>query len=454
MQSERFKELIDNAASSVALCHIVRNDEEAVDAVVDYANAAFFLHGVDRLGFSHEELKGLSLTMLTSDLDNNWFERCCQVAIGKTAQHWSWDNVSNHDWIEIFGTPLDEPDCFALTFFNVTKAHEQHQQDFSDLNLSAAIVNCARILQSGLSLDKALAQSFAEMAAVLHPDRIYVGKVAGPTVSLVASWCAPDIDDDISQFQNMDHFMFSWWEPYLDENDTMDLNVSQLEAAGESLGLRVLRSQGIQHITATVIRQEGQVISYLGVDNSRAERHLNVRELIESVAFFVGAKLRNERLLNELERLGRRDELTGLRNRNALDADLATLAHEQHPIGLVFCDVNGLKQANDFEGHAAGDELLKRCSRALVSAYPGTRVYRIGGDEFMVVAANFDHERFDHLLRTGENRLAGQTGVNLSKGSAWAPSGDGIAAARDEADRRMYEQKARYYQTHDRRRRN
>src|SRR3954452_5641467 len=84
------------------------------------------------------------------------------------------------------------------------------------------------------------------------------------------------------------------------------------------------------------------------------------------------------------------DPLTGLHNRRRLVADLRTdvgRAAEHNPVLLVLCDLNGFKAYNDMFGHPAGDALLTRLGAALSSKLDGRgRAYRIGGDEFCVLA--------------------------------------------------------------------
>jgi len=91
----------------------------------------------------------------------------------------------------------------------------------------------------------------------------------------------------------------------------------------------------------------------------------------------------------ELERMANYDALTGLGNRRKLLADLERLL--QGPVtealGLAIFDLNGFKAYNDLFGHPAGDTMLSRLAQALVAALGDDGVgYRIGGDEFCVVA--------------------------------------------------------------------
>jgi diguanylate cyclase (GGDEF)-like protein len=84
------------------------------------------------------------------------------------------------------------------------------------------------------------------------------------------------------------------------------------------------------------------------------------------------------------------DALTGLYNRRQLVADLDShlaRASEANPVLLILCDLNGFKAYNDTFGHPAGDALLARLGAALARDVDGIgRAYRIGGDEFCVLA--------------------------------------------------------------------
>ncbi len=98
------------------------------------------------------------------------------------------------------------------------------------------------------------------------------------------------------------------------------------------------------------------------------------------------------RHLTELEALTLTDALTGLGNRRALERDLARAMlrtrRQSHPLTLLFMDVDDLKTVNDRFGHAAGDEMLRMVAAVIrSSSREGVDSgYRVGGDEFVVIA--------------------------------------------------------------------
>jgi len=114
-----------------------------------------------------------------------------------------------------------------------------------------------------------------------------------------------------------------------------------------------------------------------------------------------------ERSLKEtneaLEKASRRDGLTGLQNRLALEEDAAAADGRHTTVFMI--DINYFKEINDQYGHVVGDQLLKETSETLKWLFPGAHYYRYGGDEFLVMthkpaednygAATFDftHER-------------------------------------------------------------
>jgi len=78
------------------------------------------------------------------------------------------------------------------------------------------------------------------------------------------------------------------------------------------------------------------------------------------------------------------DFLTGLKNRRGFQEAVDNLNPDAE-VGVFFCDINGLKRTNDNYGHQDGDELIKRMANLLVESFPDGDIFRISGDEFVVL---------------------------------------------------------------------
>ncbi len=158
-----------------------------------------------------------------------------------------------------------------------------------------------------------------------------------------------------------------------------------------------------------------------------------------------------------LEYLGKHDVLTQLCNRTYFTEELTRLARKgPWPVSIVAIDLNGPKQLNDQEGHAAGDSLLRRMGEVLDKAVdPPAWPARIGGDEFAVLLPMTDErgaeamrERILTLLEMNNQFHAGQSGhaLSLAMGLATCHAGESLESALQRADRAMYVDKARHYE--------
>jgi two-component system cell cycle response regulator len=154
----------------------------------------------------------------------------------------------------------------------------------------------------------------------------------------------------------------------------------------------------------------------------------------------------NLRLLDEKHAEANTDALTGLANRRALLEDLAhAVAAIAQPTALVLYDLNGFKRYNDAFGHPVGDELLRRLGRQLrrQAEAIGARAYRLGGDEFCLLAP-LDGGGPGAVGDRGALALCEQGEgfeISASWGAVALQGREDSSDALREADRLMYEHK-------------
>ena len=109
-----------------------------------------------------------------------------------------------------------------------------------------------------------------------------------------------------------------------------------------------------------------------------------------------------EKINTALEEASRRDGLTGLWNRLALEADASGMDGRRTTAYMI--DINYFKEINDKYGHMAGDAILRDVSETIKQLFPGGHYYRYGGDEFLVLTykppeENYGSDTFDFRQR-------------------------------------------------------
>jgi diguanylate cyclase (GGDEF)-like protein len=162
-----------------------------------------------------------------------------------------------------------------------------------------------------------------------------------------------------------------------------------------------------------------------------------------TIGFIVGWFAQTNRdLVERLRAAAEQDFLTGLLNTRAFDAALAARVESKQPFGLVLGDLDRLKEVNDREGHAVGNDMLCRAGAILAGAIrEEDRLARIGGDEFAVITSAKTTDAVRALCDRLTASLATQ-GMNMSFGWALSPrDGDSAVLLFRAADERLYSRK-------------
>ena len=144
------------------------------------------------------------------------------------------------------------------------------------------------------------------------------------------------------------------------------------------------------------------------------------------------------------------DSLTGIRNKHAfsayeesLDESIRNKAIQN--VAVAACDINGLKHVNDTLGHAAGDKLIKDASVMLCEYFKHGAVFRIGGDEFVIILQGKGFDTKDEVIKEFNQKVESNIstgGVVISLGYSTLTEGDEqLNDIFKRADQMMYERK-------------
>lgn len=114
-------------------------------------------------------------------------------------------------------------------------------------------------------------------------------------------------------------------------------------------------------------------------------------------------------------------------------------------MGIIYCDITGLKQVNDRKGHAAGDKLITDACECLKETFGGHGLFRIGGDELLAVCPGIGETALWQGIEQLKENLRNKS-VHMAIGSVWEKnSSGGVEKLITAAEKRMYTDKRAYY---------
>lgn len=177
---------------------------------------------------------------------------------------------------------------------------------------------------------------------------------------------------------------------------------------------------------------------------------LNKFILLPKAVVYIKDEIETDKDLLKLKKIAYEDALTGVRNRVSYEEEVQKINSSiEHINGLciVAFDINFLKKINDELGHEQGDIYIKECVNIILTVFDRNIVYRIGGDEFIVILKNSTVEELGVKLSTMEynlNAMNKTRTIPLSIAYGYCFSGDTHKSLSDiikEADFKMYENK-------------
>ena len=257
-------------------------------------------------------------------------------------------------------------------------------------------------------------------------------------------WTAVGIEPQKDILQNLPPEVCANW--YSNFAVNRHIVIADLEDIRENDPLQYanLKRQDIHSLVVVPLYDNKEAIGFYGVDNPPQESLRYASNILHILGHFIISCLKRRDLMKELRVMSYNDQLTGLGNRYALNRFMNKV-DESRSLGIVYCDVTGLKRVNDTEGHEMGDRLLKNACESLRRVFADYGLFRIGGDEFLAAANGVTREQLGERVKLLKEDMK-QHDVNMAVGEVWidkAPRNPD--ALLTEAEKLMYQDKAEYY---------
>ncbi len=287
----------------------------------------------------------------------------------------------------------------------------------------------------------------------LHSDRVYIfEETENHTFNNTYEWCATGVAPHKENLQNVPYQAVELWYESFHRNQNVLIKDLELIRDEDPAAYRYLAPQEIRSLVVSPLIFHQKIIGFYGADNPPQEFLNHISTMFQVLGHFITSIIRRRDLVKRLENLSYYDQLTGVKNRHGMNEFVANVPHNKS-IGLVYCDVMGLKKINDSNGHLEGDAMLIRTCECLKKIFPADSVFRIGGDEFLIMQSDIDAQTLEQQVRRLRESMPDYN-IMLAIGSVWSPRCSGqITELMKAADQHMYDDKRKHYEqeAHNRR---
>jgi len=222
------------------------------------------------------------------------------------------------------------------------------------------------------------------------------------------------------------------------------ITCKDLSEKGMSDLLKFFKNRGIECVYCSIVSNSSNNVSVIGVINPRYQRR--TVNLVREISVCLTMAIYNQKHLVKTETMAVSDALTGVANRMSYKNDVQEMDRKDtSSIYCVYIDVNELNYFNNQYGHAAGDHMLVFVAETLSDKFSSEKLYRMGGDEFLIFVHGMTYEEI--CLRMSEaieeiEEMKYHISVGIRSGEAGMSPEDLV----NEAEKAMYEEKAKYYQ--------
>lgn len=327
-----------------------------------------------------------------------------------------------------------------------TKQNNVNKTIERKLQIEESIVECISYLLMEENVDKAMMTVLDYVLRYYNADRAYVfefdweNSISNNTYEK----CRDTVNPQINNLQRIPNFVVHRWINEFNKNNAVVIpNLEDIKYLHPH-EYRYLVYQNIQSLMVVPFKIDNEIVGFLGVDNPSDLSEGS--EFLSSLSYFIINQLTKYRMHNELKYLSYHDSFTGLYNRNKFNEYLSNFNPDTlDSLGVIFSDINGLKQINDTYGHRYGDALILSMTSLMKKSFKPYKIFRLSGDEFIIICENIYKEDFLSCINQLKSSILTRSAASMSIGHVWSKSEINLNKMICVADDFMYLNKQKFY---------
>lgn len=313
-----------------------------------------------------------------------------------------------------------------------------------DLNVSNTLIQCVRKLSNDLYKESTIDEILQIICEFYQAERCYVLDLDMDNKKANGIFEYGKRHDDI-HIENMVRLCLEHMDlvnQFFENQKSYYIEDVTHEIPSTSPIYATFMQQKIQSIIVVPFMDNQKIKGVFAVDNPKQNYYQ--KDFLESLCFFIKTAMEREKEKTKLKNLSYVDSLTYAQNRNHFNEYIEQNRNKElHSLGVIYLDLNGLKEINDKMGHIAGDTLIITASYALQEIFLDNS-YRVGGDEFVVIEQDVSELLFFDQYAKLLKRMK-ELEISVATGCVWKETCSNLSETLQEADQKMYEDKKRYY---------
>lgn len=451
-----FQELVDAQGMAAAVLSVEKLDDDHWGEIrIVRANAQY----KSIMGPKYHD------DMLYDDLipkEPKFEDFCYRAAVNKQHIHAYVDTRAMGVWTDSTYIPLspsvDKGNiCHFLFYFEFTKIAESDKMSDVSLETATAVIQTCINLRGSKNFYESMNTVIEDIQKTTESFSSVIIMIDGKQKKY-APLCAK-FRDDVAKIDDFMPYLTPEvvlsWEDTLKNHDNLiinsDTDMDELEKINP-VWVKSLRGANVKNLILIPLSRDNKMFGVLFITNFNGEKIVELKEYVELTGFFLSSEIASNDLMEKLEYMSNIDTLTGVRNRNSMNARIDRHVNKSSlirtPFGVIFADLNGLKQCNDKDGHEAGDKLLINAAEVLKKHFGNDEIYRSGGDEFVIIVQDCDKEIFKQRIEGLRAETGYDSNVSLAIGSDWSSEEEDLRKCMHIADEAMYADKNDFYKQH------
>ena len=399
--------------------------------------------------------------------DLNFEDFCYRCAILKEPLH-TYVHPDRFDfWFNIFMMPLEsDQENIGYCTYSQELSHSADSSQMSNLSQQVAsdvLSSCVK-LRGSEDFKSKMAEVIKDIRLLCHAKFCFILQMDFNNRS--CSLLGESVYYEPGMARNLSWFCFDFFdiaESFADtiagSNCLIVKNERDMEFVREKnpVWYKSLKDANIDRIALFPIKKGDDLLGYIWVTEFDVNDSVRIKSTLELTTYFIASEIHNHQLFEKLRILSTMDILTGVFNRNEMnnrvDQLVSETSEQKTTLGVIFTDLNGLKQMNDNKGHAAGDTLLKNAAAMLQIVFAGNEIFRAGGDEFLIMVRGTTLPELEALVDQLRKQSNASGAVSFAIGYAFVEDSRNVRKAMKSADENMYEDKSEFYKEYPEKRR-